>query len=279
MQATEEKKIYPVVLSIAGSDSGGGAGIQADLKTFSALGTFGATAITALTAQNTMGVKAIYSVSPEFLEQQIRLVFEDLKPVSVKIGMLHTAEVVDVVARCLEEYAPQAIVLDPVMIATSGDLLILRDTVDAIKAKLIPLSTIITPNLDEAEILLEQKIETLEDMKRVAPELLTLGCKSVLLKGGHLKGEKMYDIFQDKSKQSILVSDFIPTVNTHGTGCTLSSAISAYLAKNYSLQEAVELAKVYITQAIDAGKDVSVGYGHGPVNHFFNPQKLNPVLL
>ncbi|SDT84375.1 bifunctional hydroxymethylpyrimidine kinase/phosphomethylpyrimidine kinase [Desulfobacula phenolica] len=270
-------KSYYRALTIAGSDSGGGAGIQADLKTFSALGCFGMSAITALTAQNTRTVTGIFPVPPEFIGRQIDAVMEDIGTNAVKIGMLHSPEVIEIVARKLVHWKTSNIVLDPVMISKSGDKLLRDDAVKALKNVLIPGVTIITPNLPEASVLLGWEVTTREDMDRAAMELATLGCDNVLLKGGHLDHEDSSDLLYQKSTDTLttLPGSRINTINSHGTGCTLSSALCAGLARGMDIETAVQNAKSYITGALLAGIDYKTGKGHGPVNHFYNiwPEK------
>ena len=275
-------KSYPIVLSIAGSDSSGGAGIQADLKTFSALGVYGATAITAITAQNTLGVVSQMALPPQMVREQIIAVMDDLHPSVVKIGMLSNAEIVKAVAEVLSEYKPK-IVLDPVIVSTSGHRLLSVEAQDVIKEKLLPISELVTPNIPEMETLTNMPLSSFEEKEKAANYLLSLGAKAVLLKGGHEDGEVKTDILfcrtHEVSSQLIahnsqLVSESISTKNVHGTGCTLSSAIAAFLALDYSLEDAVKEAKLYITEAIRAGADVKIGHGFGPVNHFFNPKPL-----
>lgn len=258
------------VLTIAGSDSGGGAGIQADLKTYSALGCFGTSAITAITAQNTVGVTAIHPVPPDVIVAQIKAVVEDIGTDAVKIGMLHDSDVIRAVARTLAEHDLKNIVLDPVMVATSGDRLLQDSAITSLIQELIPLADVITPNIPEAEILLGRKLEHQADLPEAARELARLGCRSVLLKAGHLSEKRLVDIFHFAEDDQIveLVSQRLETPNTHGTGCTLSSAMAAYLARGESLTEAARLAKDYITQAIVAGSEYRIGQGHGPVHHF-----------
>ena len=263
---------YPRVLSIAGSDSGGGAGIQADLKTFSALGCYGMTAITALTAQNTQGVRGIHGVPPEFLAAQIDAVLEDIGADAVKIGMLHAPEIVRVVAQAIRKHKLQHVVLDPVMVATSGDRLIAEETVSVLVKELFPLATVITPNLDEAELLLGHKIAGIAALEPAARELLALGAPSVLLKGGHLQGDEVVDLLLQPGRDPLrLASARIASQNVHGTGCTLSSAIAAHLALGHALEDAVRLARAYILGAIAAGAEVRTGQGHGPLNHGHAP--------
>lgn len=275
-------KSYPIVLSIAGSDSSGGAGIQADLKTFSALGVYGATAITAITAQNTLGVVSQMALPPQMVREQIIAVMDDLHPSVVKIGMLSNAEIVNAVAEVLSEYNPK-IILDPVIVSTSGHRLLSVEAQDVIKEKLLPISELVTPNIPEMETLTNMSLLSFEEKEKAANYLLSLGTKAVLLKGGHEDGEVKTDILFCRTHEvcsqliahnSQLVSESISTQNVHGTGCTLSSAIAAFLALDYSLEDAVREAKRYITEAIRAGADVRIGHGFGPVNHFFNPKPL-----
>lgn len=259
-------------LTIAGSDSGGGAGIQADLKTFSALGCFGMSAITALTAQNTRVVTAIFPVPPEFIAQQMDAVLDDIGADAVKIGMLHSPEVIKTVAQKLVEKKCPNIVLDPVMISKSGDKLLQDDAVKALKEHLIPLAALITPNLPEASVLLGRSVETLEDMPKAARQLCSLGSANVLVKGGHLNHDSSCDLLYQKENKKI--TEFpgkrINTPNSHGTGCTLSSAIAANLARGVPLETSVKNAKNYITGALAAGADYQTGHGHDPVHHFYD---------
>ncbi len=266
------EKHYPRVLSIAGSDSGGGAGIQADLKTFSALGCYGMTAITAITAQNTQGVRAIHGVPLEILTAQIDSVVEDIGVDAVKIGMLHAPEVVQVVAQAIRRHAMPHVVLDPVMVATSGDRLTTARTVEVLVQELFPLSALLTPNLDEAELLLGRKITQKAELEPAAIALLALGAPAVLLKGGHLCGPEVVDVLvQPGVKPVHLSSPRIESRNVHGTGCTLSSAIASYLAMGTDMTQAVRSARAYILAAIEAGAAVRTGQGHGPLNHGFAP--------
>jgi hydroxymethylpyrimidine/phosphomethylpyrimidine kinase len=270
-------KTYNNVLTIAGSDSGGGAGIQADLKTISALGCYGTSVITAITAQNTLGVTAIHPVPPEIVEKQLQAVLSDIGADAVKIGMLHSEEIIETVANALKTFGLQKIVLDPVMVATSGDKLIEDNTVDALVGNLFPLAEIITPNIPEAEILTGMKITTRDDMTGSALKLLENGSRSVLLKGGHLNGDVLYDIYVHENEQNqirIFDNKYIHTNNVHGTGCTLSSAIASFMAQGVETEPAVEMAILYLQGAIKHGMNYRTGHGNGPVNHFFNPQKL-----
>jgi hydroxymethylpyrimidine/phosphomethylpyrimidine kinase len=264
-------KQYTRLLSIAGSDSGGGAGIQADIKTFSALGCYGMSVITAITAQNTVSVTGIMPVSIEMIAAQLDAVLSDIGVDAVKIGMLHSADVIVTVAAKLREFGIQNIVLDPVMVAKSGNKLLLDSAVEALKQYLFPLATIITPNLPEAAVILgEEEITETSQMSATLHKLGKLGAGAVLLKGGHLlSGENIDKLFVCADQQIV---DFpfvrVSTPNTHGTGCTLSSAIAAFLGKGYALPQAVAEAEFYISQAITAGKDYKIGAGHGPVHHF-----------
>lgn len=266
-------KTYIPVLSIAGSDSSGGAGIQADLKTFSALGCYGMTVITATTAQNTQGVRAIHSIPVAHIEAQLNVILEDITPSAIKIGMIDRPEVVDCLVEKLQDL-DIPIVFDPVMVATSGDRLIREETIEVIKEKLFPITTLLTPNLDETEILCGFKVQNLDDMKKAAAYLQHFIPNAVLIKGGHLQTELIQDllVFAD-GKEHVFKSEKIQSSNVHGTGCSLSSAIAAELAKGNGLEEAVSIARSYIYQAILQGKSVKTGKGNGPLNHFFNPQK------
>jgi len=263
---------YARVLTIAGSDSGGGAGIQADLKTFAALGCYGMTAITALTAQNTVGVQGIHAVPPAFLRSQLQSVIEDIGVDAVKIGMLHEPGVVEVVAWAIQHYQLQRVVLDPVMVATSGDRLIADATVRVLVDQLFPLATVITPNLDEASLLLGRPIAAVSDLSGAAQALLSQGARAVLLKGGHLPGDQVVDVLARPGHVDVvLASSRMASRNSHGTGCTLSSAIAAHLALGEPLEPAVRAARQYILGAIQAGAGVQVGHGHGPLNHGYSP--------
>jgi hydroxymethylpyrimidine/phosphomethylpyrimidine kinase len=269
---------YARVLTIAGSDSGGGAGIQADLKTFAALGCYGMSAITALTAQNTVGVQGIHAVPAEFLKAQIQSVVEDIGVDAVKIGMLHAPGIVEVVAWAIDHYKLTNVVLDPVMVATSGDRLIANDTVQVLVRELFPRVSVITPNLDEAALLLGRDIPHAQALDTAAQDLLAMGANAVLLKGGHLAGDEVVDLLvQAHGPSQRLASKRIASRNVHGTGCTLSSAIAANLALGHSLSEAVTLARTFILGAIAQGAEVTTGHGHGPLNHGFAPVPLHRI--
>ncbi|MBO5455408.1 MAG: bifunctional hydroxymethylpyrimidine kinase/phosphomethylpyrimidine kinase [Muribaculaceae bacterium] len=263
---------YFTVLTIAGSDSSGGAGIQADIKTMSAIGCYGMSAITSITAQNTTGVRSIMPVTPKVVADQIDMVMEDVPPLAIKIGMLCNAEIAATVADKLEQYRPGNVVLDPVMVSTSGSLLLEQDAIDVVTSRLFPLSTIITPNQHEARVLTG---ETESD--RQARVLMDMGAENILIKGGDTDRNdvKIDFLYLDKKISPMrLSSDAVDTPNTHGTGCTLSSAIASFLALGYDLTSAVRHAKLYISHALEAGSFVTVGKGHGPVNHFFSPRRL-----
>ncbi|MFC1856985.1 bifunctional hydroxymethylpyrimidine kinase/phosphomethylpyrimidine kinase [Thermodesulfobacteriota bacterium] len=264
-------KSYHRVLTIAGSDSGGGAGIQADLKTFAANGCYGMSVITALTAQNTQGVTGIHAVPPAFAVEQMEAVFTDIGTDAVKIGMLFSAELIEAVARQLKKHGAPNIVLDPVMVAQSGDKLLQDDAIEAIKEHLMPLAHVVTPNLPEAAVLLGRELQAGEDLHQGAKDLARYGSQSVLIKGGHMEDAQSSDLlFLVQENRFIeLEGDRIETKNNHGTGCTLSSAIAAYLAKGNSIEDSVRHAKVYITEAIRNGARYALGHGHGPVHHFF----------
>jgi hydroxymethylpyrimidine/phosphomethylpyrimidine kinase len=258
-----------IALTIAGSDSSGGAGIQADLKTFSALGVYGASVITALTAQNTRGVDEIMIVPPEFVLAQMRSVMSDLAVNAIKIGMLGSAGIIDAVVEGLSECPGIPVVLDPVMVATSGDPLLDEDAVDSLRTALVPLATLITPNLKEAALLLDEPEDRREKwMEGRAQRLLDLGARAVLLKGGDSDGEAARDVFLNGKSMEWLEAPRVATNNTHGTGCTLSSAIAAELAKSMPLDKAVKNAKIYVTAAIIAADELEIGKGRGPVHHF-----------
>jgi hydroxymethylpyrimidine/phosphomethylpyrimidine kinase len=266
-----EEKTYRRVLTIAGSDSGGGAGIQADLKTIAANGCYGMTVITALTAQNTLGVNAIHAVPIEFVRAQLDAVLTDIGCDAVKIGMLFSPELIRTVAEGLQRYGVRRIVLDPVMVAQSGDKLLQDEAIEALKEYLIPMADIITPNLPEASVLLGREILTAEAIEAAAVELAGLGCGSVLIKGGHLEAGDCDDcLYIPVQKRSIILSGKrLATRNNHGTGCTLSSAIASFLAGGLEIEEAVRQAKDYITEAIRAGAAYRLGGGHGPVHHLY----------
>lgn len=261
----------PVVLTIAGSDSGGGAGIQADIKAMSATGSYGCSVITAITSQNTQGVTAIFPVPIEHVESQLDAVFSDLHIAAVKVGMLADAQIITAVAKKLKQYRPKYLVIDPVMVATSGDLLLETSAINTLKNQLLPLADIITPNLPESAALTANPIpQSQTEMAQMVSQLRALGAKAVLLKGGHLTHDQHSNdvlITQEGTRQ--FSAQRILTDNTHGTGCTLSSAIASYLAQSHDLNQAVDLAKQYITQAIAHADELDVGYGHGPVHHFF----------
>lgn len=270
----------PIVLSIAGSDCSGGAGIQADIKTISALGGYAASVITAVTAQNTVGVQAVFPLPTDLIHTQIESVMNDLQPDALKIGMVHNAANVHVIAECLQKYRPTLVVYDPVMISTSGHRLMADETIQAIKKELFPLCTLITPNLEEARLLYESPIHTVADMQQVAKELSQQYHTSFLIKGGHLEGGEMCDVFyspsffEEQTACTLYNGLRIKSHNLHGTGCTLSSAIATFLARGNRPDEAIRQAKAYISEAIRLGKDLQIGHGNGPLWHYTSVKAL-----
>lgn len=267
----KKPKKHTCTLTIAGFDGSGGAGIQADLKTFSALGCYGMSVLTALPVQNTMGVQSIYDIPDKCIEEQLRAICEDIQPDAIKIGMLHRPEVVQIILKALEKYSQIKVILDPVMLAKSGNRLLTPMTNEAMKEKLFPIATLITPNLPEASILLQREIKTREQMEQAALDLIKVGPKAALIKGGHLIQGPCDDclcVSDPHPKIYWFSSPRITTKNSHGTGCTLSAAITAYLAKGNPINESVEMAKKYIFECIKAGADFKTGQGNGPVHHF-----------
>lgn len=287
---SEECSKYIAVLTIAGSDCSGGAGIQADIKTISALGCYAASAITAVTVQNTQGVTAVHAVPPEIVAGQIRAVMDDIKPKAVKIGMVNDAETIKAIADTLADYDIEHIVVDPVMVSTSGSKLMQDDAIKVFIEKLLPMSTLITPNIYEAEILAGKKITDEDAMNDVAGEILSKGAEAVLIKGGHIEGDKKVDLLYNairktearSSELTMMIGDSfesetVETRNTHGTGCTLSAAIASNLAMGLGINKAIDKAKYWLTSALIAGADVEIGSGHGPVNHFYAPKKMQII--
>ncbi len=261
-------KHHPVILSIAGSDCSGGAGIQADIKTISALGGYAASAITAITVQNTLGIKAVHNLPTEIVRGQIEAVMDDLRPQAVKIGMIDETILVRTIADCLWKYRPRYVVYDPVMVSSSGHKLMTEGAIRAIKEELFPHTTLITPNLNEAAVLTGQILTTPQEMEQAAKELSHAFCTAVLIKGGHLPGKEMCDVLYVDEHSYIYIGEKIQSKNLHGTGCTLSSAIATLLAQGHPMNEAVKKAKAYISQAIEAGRELSIGHGNGPLWHF-----------
>jgi hydroxymethylpyrimidine/phosphomethylpyrimidine kinase len=257
----------PRALTIAGSDSGGGAGLQADLKTFTALGVYGMSAVTSITVQNTVGVFGVVDVPPEIVYNQIKVVVEDIGVDAVKTGMLSHAGIIEAVARAVKDFRLENLVVDPVMRAKSGDPLLKSSDEVALKGLLIPRATVITPNIPEACALVGKDIKTLEDMERACKEIYSMGPFAVLLKGGHMEGDILVDVFYDGTGFEYLSYKRVPTKNTHGTGCTLASAIAGYLAKGFDLKEAVRKAREYVQGAIE--HSLNLGKGHGPLNHMW----------
>ena len=264
---------YIATLTIAGSDSCGGAGVQADIKTMSALGCYAASVITAVTVQNTLGVTAVHAVPPDIVAGQIRAVMDDIKPRAVKVGMVNDIDTINAIADTLAEYDIENLVVDPVMVATSGARLMQDDAVEVFTKKLMPLATLLTPNVPEAEVLSGVTISNKTSMEKAAHIIHSKGCEALLIKGGHIEGRKIDRLYCGDELISELEAANVDTRNTHGTGCTLSSAITSYLAMGYPIGKAVTSAKVWLTQALIAGAKVEIGSGHGPVNHFYNPIK------
>ena len=266
---------YVKVLTIAGSDSSGGAGVQADIKTMSSLGIYAASAITAVTVQNTKGVTAVHTIPPDIIEGQIRSVMCDLQPSHVKIGMLADTQSMVSVANVLKDYPEAKVILDPVMVATSGDRLMEDDALQCLRKMLLPASFMLTPNIPEAEALAGMTIREADDIDRAAVRICEYGTSWVLVKGGHLKGATKEDrLYYRGLLRRTYTSNTVDTPNTHGTGCTLSSAVAAWLARGCDVEEAVEKAKDYVYKAIEAGANFRTGMGHGPVNHFHAPLQL-----
>lgn len=265
---------YPSVLTIAGFDSSGGAGIQADIKTISALGCYATSVLTALPVQNTTGVKSIYPISTQAVKEQIEVVLDDIMPDAIKIGMVHHPELVYTITETLKQYPRIPIIFDPVMVATSGHRLIEKETIEVIKNTLFPISELITPNMDEASILTNQEVKTIEDIQQAGPIILKQGCNNVLLKGGHLKTEKLTSIlFSKNGLQQTYESTKVVSKNVHGSGCTLSSAVASYVARGFDIPTSIQYAQDYVYESIVAGKDVITGKGNGPLNHFHHPIK------
>jgi hydroxymethylpyrimidine/phosphomethylpyrimidine kinase len=271
---------YPSVMTIAGFDGSGGAGIQGDMKTIAALGCFSTSVLTALPVQNTTGVKSIFPIPEHVVKAQLEAVLNDIFPNAIKIGMIHTASIMETIIEVLHQYPKVPIVFDPVMVATSGHQLMEDATIQTLIEKLFPLADIITPNIDEAVVLAQMKIDTLDDMHLAGEKIKALGCRSVLLKGGHLKTSQLTSLlFSEDGAVHAFHSEKQETQNTRGTGCALSAAIASYIALGKTLLEAVTLAQEYVWQAIYQGKGVRMGKGNGPLNHFFDPQKLIKHIL
>ncbi|WP_134089241.1 bifunctional hydroxymethylpyrimidine kinase/phosphomethylpyrimidine kinase [Olivibacter sp. XZL3] len=265
---------YPTVLTIAGFDGSGGAGIQGDIKTISALGCFATSVLTALPVQNTQGVKSIYPIPCQAVDDQLTTILEDIFPDAIKIGMVHTGALVETIVEAFAQHPKVPLVFDPVMVATSGHRLIESETITTIVDNLFPIADLITPNIDEAAVLAEMPIRTPDDMYVAGEKIRRLGCKAVLLKGGHLDSDTITSLYFDHNGHvHAYDSSKLQTNNTHGTGCTLSSAIASYLAQGLSMHESVTAGLAYTHQAIMNGMDVLTGRGNGPLNHFFDPQQ------
>jgi len=269
-------KKYIPVLTIAGSDSSGGAGIQADIKTISAIGCYAMSVITAITAQNTSGVKSIQGINPDIVTDQLFMVCSDIKPLATKTGMLFSKDIIEVIANEIQKFGIPNIVVDPVMVSTSGSKLLSNDAVDTMVSKIFPLSAIVTPNIHEA-VMLTGETDPRQQIKRFNE----MGCHSILLKGGDSdRSDLKIDYLWIDGEEDIitLTADTVNTLNTHGTGCTLSSAIASYLALGFDILEAVTRAKLYVTRALKAGATVTTGNGHGPVNHLFAPRHMKFII-
>lgn len=269
-------KHYVKTLTIAGSDSGGGAGIQADIKTMSALGCYASSVVTAVTAQNTQQVYCIQNIETKVVEAQLHAVLTDLRPDAIKIGMTGSAENMVSIAKTLSEAREIPLIIDPVMVSTSGNKLMDDGAIDTFTEHLLPIATLLTPNIPEAEALAGMRIASEADADKVAKAILNRGCRALLIKGGHLEGKTKSDrlYFADNREPMVFNAETIVSRNTHGTGCTLSSAICAFTARGLPIEEAVARAKHYVSDAIRMGADVEIGNGHGAVNHFYNPEKL-----
>lgn len=267
---------YIPTLTIAGSDCSGGAGIQADIKTMSALGCYAASAITSVTVQNTLGVTAVAAVAPDIVAGQIRAVMDDIAPKVAKVGMVNDRPTIHAIASALKDYRLEYLIVDPVMVATSGSRLMQEDALQTFREELMPLAMLLTPNLPEAEVLAGMEITDVAACDEAARRI-SAGCRGgVLIKGGHREGEKKLDRLYGPDGRFVCdyVCDTVSTANTHGTGCTLSAAIVSYLAKGAGMREAVRQAKAYVTEALRDGAGVEIGHGHGPVCHFFNPMRM-----
>lgn len=275
--AAQTRSGVPIALTIAGSDSSGGAGIQADLKTFSAFGVYGASVITALTAQNTHGVTGIHTPRAEFVVEQMRAVLDDVAVGAIKTGMLANGAIVRAVADGLAKHPAIPVVVDPVMVATSGDLLLEADAVEAVRSALIPRASLVTPNLAEAAKLTGQAIaRSTDEMADQGRMILALGCGAVLVKGGHAPGAEAVDVLVQRDGVQLYAGAWVDTEHTHGTGCTLSAAIAALMAAGAPLQEAVGRAKDYVRQGLEHGRNQGIGGGHGPLDHLFAIRRCPP---
>lgn len=264
----------PTVLSIAGFDGSGGAGIQADTKTISALGCYAMNVLTALPVQNTQGVRNIFDIPTQAIKEQLACIFDDIYPDAIKIGMVHSVSLVEIISDFLKNYKG-TIIFDPVMISTSGHQLIQDETIQACIELLFPLATLITPNLDEASVLVKEKVDSVEKMKKAGYKILESSCNAILVKGGHLEAPILTSLLIDKQHAVQKFNSMrINTNNTHGSGCSLSSAIASYMAQGFNLSQAVEYGLDYVHEAIRSSKDLKIGQGNGPLNHFHNPQKL-----
>lgn len=276
MQATNHT--FPTVLTIAGFDGSGGAGIQADIKTISALGGYATSVLTALPVQNTMGVQQVHPIPSAIVAAQLEAVLDDIRPHAIKIGMLHTEAHIEVISNILSAYEDIPVILDPVMVSSSGKRLLDEPAVAAMQSSLFPTTTLLTPNMDEAAVLAGIPVQSLSDMEVAAMTILQQGCPAVLVKGGHMQEDQLHSVYRTaKGERHIFTQPRVDSNNTHGTGCTLSAAIATFIAHGHSLSEAIDAAQEYVQQAILAAKGVQIGKGKGSLNHFYNPQVLHLI--
>lgn len=274
----ETNHTFPTVLNIAGFDGSGGAGIQADIKTISALGAYATSVLTALPVQNTMGVQQVHPIPTAIVTAQLKAVLEDIRPHAIKIGMLHTQAHIEAISAILSAYADIPVILDPVMVSSSGNRLLDAAAVGSMQQLLFPLITLLTPNMDEAAVLTGMPVHTLSDMEAAAATILQQGCTAVLIKGGHLEGEELHSVYRTaKGEQHLFTKTRVESNNTHGTGCTLSAAIASFMARGYTITEAIASAQDYVHKAILAAKGVQIGKGKGSLNHFFDPQVMHTI--
>ena len=269
---------FPSILTIAGFDSSGGAGIQADIKTISALGGYATSVLTALPVQNTMGVQQVHPIPSAIVAAQLEAVLDDIRPYAIKIGMLHTEAHIEVISDILSAYRDIPVILDPIMVSSSGKRLLDESAVAAMQSALFPLTTLLTPNMDEAAVLAGMPVQSLADIQAAATVILQQGCPAVLVKGGHMEGEELHSVYRALNGEAyIFTQPRVDSNNTHGTGCTLSAAIATFIAQGHSLAEAIDAAQEYVQQAILAAKGVQIGKGKGSLNHFYNPQVLHLI--
>lgn len=271
----QKPNTFPVVLTIAGFDGSGGAGIQADIKTISALGCYATSVLTALPVQNTRGVQMVHPIPTEIVAAQLHAVLEDIRPHAIKIGMMHTVAHIETIAAILSDYGDIPVILDPVMVSSSGKRLLDESAIATMQALLFPHLTLLTPNMDEAAVLTGMPVHSLAEMQVAAAIILEQACPAVLVKGGHLEGAQLHSFYSNKDgAQQTFTQPRVDSMNTHGTGCTLSAAIATFLARGYTMPEAIEAAQEYVHKAILASQGVHIGKGKGSLNHFFDPQVM-----